>query len=672
MLKCFSPSFLPRYYSTKALRGIRKKSRPFVDPKMAEDGNGKPDTSEGLCSDEEKSKDTGIAINTLLSSITKFILNTPTRRQSSAEHFIHYRLSEDRFKKATITRQDVFEKIISLLIHHRRFREATSVYRRMLKEDFCASSTTDAQMLAIGLASGVVRPEQALEGLGRIFQGGSLRKEPREGKFLEDDFIRLLGVWKALDLPPQSMVHVIRKFISCQKEGYVPSRVIVNLLVGMLVRDGSVDEAFRVIDTYNGQTDDEPEEPNVVVDEVDSNPGATQPYAALISSLPTFDPLSQKTIDRVLTEIRSNEIQIDSSLFTALISHYARKRDIQKTLSLYDALKKAREDTGIAELGPDIVVYRRLWGLTKWANRRKLVLPLSLRNRHSRSQLAPSSETPRPPIPLRLIFRDMLQYLYIDINHIGSMEKITGGRYPGPDDAQSLLNTGLRSFLTSYDYEGAIVLFETFTEQLGVHVSGRTYAVVVWELVKRIEEDLALRNIVDLRIPSRASAGGSDAVSVWADHLLGVKLPRGKVSLREQYHNDRLVELLLNRSRSPPNDPSSSDTGSLGYRRFSSPVRSRKMREAVPTVAIVHGTKAVPSGVVLSTKPLLRMLNRALTLHKFADITESYSQCNIAPSIPFLSSDTILKKTTAMIEDVRKEMIPPNGVVLLKKGKVGT
>ncbi|KAF9269622.1 hypothetical protein L218DRAFT_1072437 [Marasmius fiardii PR-910] len=668
MIKGPSSTFLIRYLSTKTPRGIRKTPVPRL-----KFGEVKKEENTSACDDEKKKHlDTAIAVKALLASVTKFILYTPTERQSTAERFIHRRLSEERFKKATITRQDVFEKIISLLIQHRRFREATTVYERMKREKLCASSITDAQMLAIGLASDAIGPEKAFEGLETIFRGGSLKDESGARNFSEDDFLRLLGAWKALDLPSRSMAHMIRKFISCQQEGYTPSKGIVTLLVGMLVRDGSVDEAFRVIDAYKDQTDDEPGGSNITVEDSDSGFEVTHPYATLISSLPTFDPLSQGAIDRVLTEIRSNEVQIDSSLFTALIMHYAGKREAQKVLSLYDALKKAREDMGIEELRPNVTVFKRLWDLSARMNRRKSEKisqpspsprpPRGLRvDRRTRSQTPSTSGASTMIVPPRPIFRDMFQYLYIDANP-------TTDGFPHLNDAQSLLNLGLRSFLATRDYGGAIVMLETLaqrlTEKMRVGVSGRTFAIVIWELVKRIEEDLIPQNIGN----GGKANDSTPEMSVWAYVLLGVRLPRGS-SLREHYQNDRLVDFILNRNRSALENGSSSSSPSSGDRPVSSRGRARKVREAFPTFAIVHGTKPVPPGVVLSVRPLLEMLKKALILHTYPNLTTSMLHSYEGLTVPHLCLGTILERTAAMIENTRKEMLPPDGVRLLTKGR---
>ncbi|KAJ8082922.1 hypothetical protein PM082_008779 [Marasmius tenuissimus] len=118
------------------------------------------------------------------------------------------------------------------------------------------------------------------------------------------------------------------KFISCRGKDYVPSPVIVNLLVGMPVCDGLVDKAFRLIAQYDidsDQTDICYEDADVSIDidtDADTESTAssrTQPYATLISSLPCFDPLFQGMIDHVPCTARYPEIRIGFALFSALI-----------------------------------------------------------------------------------------------------------------------------------------------------------------------------------------------------------------------------------------------------------------------------------------------------------------------------------------------------------------
>ncbi|KAK1231067.1 hypothetical protein PQX77_005826 [Marasmius sp. AFHP31] len=557
-----------------------------------------------------------------MSSLQKFLMFVPSSRQSTATDFIRSRLKEKRIGKSTITRQIVLEKIIGLLAHNRRYAEASEVYKQMVEEKFNPSPIVDAQMLVIGLARGVVKPEKALDGLTRIFQAEDDETGAGEARhFSENEFVRLLGMSKALELPPRLIVHMIRKFIFCRGKDYIPSPVIVNLLVGMLVRDGMVDEAFRVIAHYDidsDQIDICSEDADVSVeigtdaDTESATTSRTQPYATLISSLPSFDPLSQGTIDRVLRTIHHNEIRIDSALFSALISHYASGRDVKKAMALYDALGKARRETGISELQPDASVYSSLWDLISWSwlqhhkaerHRNRKSPPSTSRNRSSRAPsiklFDASHATPQPPIPPRPLFTDMIRSMFVSEDGNGPNINTSS------NTAQSLLNTSLRSFIAAGDFAGAIVLLETLVEKFGVRVSGRTYSTVIYGLRTRFQGDATSARLFLGVEPSDGESGDN-------------------IHLQGEGAGERWITALLKQSRrdldgggemscySPSqSSASSSSSPSPPPRRTQWHGRAREIRKSIPTLSIVQGTRAVLPTVELSAKPLVWMLIRA-------------------------------------------------------------
>ncbi|KAL0569014.1 hypothetical protein V5O48_012949 [Marasmius crinis-equi] len=538
----------------------------------------------------------------------------------------------------------MFEKTISLLIHYRRFTEATTVYQRMKLEGYNASLITDAQMLAIGLASSTLEVEQAIDGFGRIFQAKGTNEGSGEARsFSDDDFVRLLGVLKDLDFPPQTIIHVIRKYISCRGESYVPPQVIVNILVGMLVREGKVDEAFRVIAHYDMESDQieiTSEDTGITVEaDSGSDSNRSRPYATLISSLPPFDPLSQGAIDRVLFTIRSNEIQIDAAIFSALISHYARKCDVRRGISLYEALKKARVETGIGELRPDASVYKSVWwlGACSWLNNRKSKrykqpssISRSSRNRLSSHPSRAAQANLPPPVVLRPIFTDMIQYLFIDQSDSDSAD---------PNIAQSLLNTSLQAFLAAEDYAAAIVLIKTLVEDLGVQVSGRTYACLIHGLRRNFQDDPAAIHRLLTRRPTKDGEPlrGKDLHDRWISLLL--KLSRQKLE----------HELPSSVARLPAASP-----GTHASRRVRWHGRNRAVREAIPTIGIVNGTRPVPLGVQLSAKPLVRLLIRAIIARKMG-----YDPNLRRLKVPVSFPDKAWTRVDDRVAKTRSEMIPP-------------
>ncbi|KAL0056899.1 hypothetical protein AAF712_016486 [Marasmius tenuissimus] len=236
----------------------------------------------------------------------------PSSRQSTTTDFIRSRLKEKRIGKSTITRQIVLEKVIGLLAHNRRYAEAPKVYKQMVEEKYNPSPIVDAQMLVVGLAWGVAKPEKAMDG--------------------SRGFSRL----EALELPPRLIFYTIQNSFPAEEgtTSHLQSSLTSCDQTDICSKDADVSIE---IDT-DADTDS-------------TASSRTQPYATLISSLTSFDPLSQGTIDRVLRTIRYNEIRIDSALFSALNFHFASSRDAKKTMALYDALKKARRGIGSSSCG---------------------------------------------------------------------------------------------------------------------------------------------------------------------------------------------------------------------------------------------------------------------------------------------------------------------------------
>uniref|UniRef100_A0A0W0G9M8 Pentatricopeptide repeat protein n=1 Tax=Moniliophthora roreri TaxID=221103 RepID=A0A0W0G9M8_MONRR len=423
----------------------------------------------------------------LISSVEKFILFAPTEKQSSAQSFIHRRLSESRYRQIP-SRHVIFENLISLLIYHRRFREAVTVYQRMRKEGFPSSQQTNANMIAIGIANQSITTGQAIDALERIFMD--------KNGFSEDDFVLFLSVLKDLELPPHSQVHLIRRFIHRRGAEYTPPRKIVNLLAGILAKDGKISEALDVIARYESKDTSDVHTTAEEIEPENTDILRSHSYVAILTSLDTLDPLSSDTaVDRILTTLRQSSIAFDNSLFTALITHYATKRDVRKTAKLYGALVQAKE-YGI--VSPSLGVYRALFKL--------MARRFSIHERERRLL--------RP----RHVFADMYRYALST-----STTRTADEQHPA--EVPSTLNLALNAFISRRDYAGAVVVLETFIT-MGIPVHRKTYSIVVKHLLDRVRRD-----------------GG-----VWGERLFGFGRQNQRTTEPEE---QRRIEALLRFSQIP-------------------------------------------------------------------------------------------------------------------------
>ncbi|KAK7047409.1 hypothetical protein VNI00_006640 [Paramarasmius palmivorus] len=533
----------------------------------------------------------------LISSVEQFISFAPARKQSNAQSFIHRRLSESRYRKAP-SRHAIFENLISLLIHHHRFREAVTVYQRMQKEKYPSSQRNNANMIAIGIANQSVSSAEAMDALERIFSDTKA--------FGEDDFIHFLSVWKDLELPPHSQAHLVRKFISRRGPDYSPPRKIVNLLAGALAKDGLVNEALEVISRYGKD-----EEMEINENEVDPVVHS-HPYISILSSLDTVDPLSEFAVDRVLKSLRESEVAVDNNLFGTLIAHYAKKRDVRRTLALYDALKQATKH-GIVT--PTTSVYQSLF---------KLISAQTTPSGRPSLFTSPRFSTFLRP---RLIFADAY-------THILSSTK---GRTLDPsalDAVQSMMNRALQAFFVRKDYVGALVVLQTFEERR-ICVNPRTYTIIVNSLARRLNREIE-------REP--------DAAPIWGQRLYGFEIKPEPIP---EFSNRYWVERLLRYGRLPGLVPK---PGAISERRPG---------VLVPTAAIIDGTASSPPAVMLSDRVPQRLVKRAILAAMEVAIARkkeaAHNQAKEQHS-PLPTHDQhmsgVKSTITEMITDARRQMLP--------------
>ncbi|KAF5373681.1 hypothetical protein D9758_000781 [Tetrapyrgos nigripes] len=384
------------------------------------------------------------SVTPLLTSVEEVIQLAPSHTGS----FVFHRLSEERYK-TPLNRHTFFERLISLLIHYRHFEEAGSTYARMMGEGYVSSLKTDAQMLAIGL---VVSPHQSRAAWY------SLRLIFANEDYSEDDLILLLGVFQFLDAPPSFMTQVIRDFMSARGENYVPHRRLINILTGMLVKEGQIQEAFELANDYD-------------------NPSAqgsrSHPYASIISSIDSFDPHSQQSIGEVLETVREKEIEYDASIFNALLAHQVRLKDVDKAFTIYRTLMDATEQ---GFTSPDHYTFRNLF---------KLI---------GRSPL--TSTLPMSP---RKLFRDMVDVVFVRRKDRTPRCSI--------DHAHSLMIQSLLAFVMRRDYAAAYYVTK-FVAMVGLPVSAQVYHTVIQAITSLIMKDI-------FRAPK---TGGSP----WMHRLLGL------------------------------------------------------------------------------------------------------------------------------------------------------
>jgi len=396
-----------------------------------------------------------------------------------------------------------------------------------------STAKTDAQMLAIGLILSPNKYNEIMPSL-RIIFGGE--------KFSEEDFIILLATFQDLHASSSLMIQVIQEFLNSRGEGFLPCQRLVNLLVGLMVKEGLVQEAFELIANHDNS--------NEIDDATRSHP-----YASIISSLDTFDPLSQKSINDVLAEVRARQIEYDASILNALISQQVRKKDVDKAFQVYGALMENYKE-GL--LSPDRYTFGNLF---------KMI-----------SRLDESSPLPVPP---RHLFRDMLSVMFSD-------QKVHKNTKTGIIEGYHLLMVhALRAFLSRHDYAAAYQ-FTKILVRLGLPVSGDVYYTVVKHVAGRVLQD----------VQQARKAGGSP----WVHRLLGRSRSdfAGMKELRR--HQNIMLEVLRQ-----------SKLSGVLLEVGATPLPSRSQRQyVIPTLPMMKRRVLVATRLGFDVIPLQRILRRAL------------------------------------------------------------
>ncbi|THU84793.1 hypothetical protein K435DRAFT_397780 [Dendrothele bispora CBS 962.96] len=469
----------------------------------------------------------GAPIKSLLNSIEKILQFAPVTK---AESFIHRRLSDERF--AVPNRHVLFEKIISLLIHHRHFEEAGRIYERLSNEGYVSTLKTDAQMLTIGLVLSPDKYREIIPSLQIIFAASQ--------EFTEGDFILLLGVFQDLDASPGLMIRVIQEFLSSRGEGFIPCQRLVNILVGMMVKEGLVQEAFEFTADYDNISDSH-------------DATRSHPYASIISSLDTFSPLSEKSINDVLAQIRSREIESDASVFNALISIQVRKKDVDKAFQVYGALMENAKEGLIS---PDRYTFGNLF---------KMISRLS-------------NSSPLPVLP-RQLFRNMLSQVFSRQSNLQDIRR-------GVIDGYHLLMVhALRAFLSRHDYAGAYYITKILSK-VGLPITGDIYYAAVKHVAGRVLQS----------IHNAQKTGGSP----WIHRLLGRSRSDFRTMKEFRQHKAIMLEM-LKQSRLPG---VLLDVGAI-------PSRSHR-QYVMPTLSTMKKQFAIAPRAEFDVIPLQRILRRAL------------------------------------------------------------
>ncbi|KAF8076800.1 hypothetical protein FPV67DRAFT_1472713 [Lyophyllum atratum] len=286
---------------------------------------------------------------------------------SSIDKYIHRRL--DRLLANTTAPDVVYGKLISFLVEHFRFKDATSVYERMLAGGVIPPMQTQAEMTAVALALSESDTE-----VQRALEAIALDPEYTEAKLLH-----LFDVLGRLGVSNDHILRVVAVFTETRGEEYTPSSTLLTKLVDVQTRAGQLDDAFRT-----------------VADSGRKKPSRSAPYATIMKALNQTSSSDWGAFQKVLEKMKVQDVDPDINIFNTLISRELRQKSLESAFSLYRVVVELSKTTTTS---PNAATFAPLFKL--------LAKVYQADARTARLRAHRDSDIIIPP---RQLFRDMLDF----------------------------------------------------------------------------------------------------------------------------------------------------------------------------------------------------------------------------------------------------------------------
>ena len=395
--------------------------------------------------------------------------------------------------------QDVYERVITLLIGRKHAEEAILLYQRMHEEAGLMSSTAlDAKMLAITLAFPHESPEPILLRLGPIFF------DPR---YTENDFSGLLRTMAKYRVDEDYICTLVELFISTRRPNYIIRPEFLAPLLSARARAGDVDVALELLDQFTG------------VNNLNRAARASMhaPYVQVLSALRETRTWDSASVNRILNLMTNRGLSLHLPTINILLSREVRLGNYWSAIAIYSMLKEMKKTKKIS---PDSFTFGSMFLLYR------MIRPKTVRKHHRKDFTS--------PFPPRALYRDFM----LAVKPRDNTDPIV--------PSTTLMNVILRAFIRQRDYAGAFVVLSSFS-LFKVPLDHRTYYRIVKHVVRRIWLEVSTRH--------RGEVG-------WSLNFLGVP-SYGHVELNEKLLRNLLAfvsrdtfhlisPLYASRRRKPP------------------------------------------------------------------------------------------------------------------------
>ncbi|KAF9004839.1 hypothetical protein BDZ89DRAFT_1080400, partial [Hymenopellis radicata] len=256
-------------------------------------------------------KPTETALLSSLNTLDK-LLSSPEPETSEVRTFTEETLKDPRAFRSLRERSAVYEKLALILTRHRQVNEASWIVSRMEEEGFQPRPLTRARLI-----------------VAEILQSSPEERE-RRLLALVDSFD-----W-SVDKSHHIAARVVRDFIDCQKESYVPSAELATLLVNMQTRAGLLDDAYVTLRDLR---------PTAAAQE------ASRPFASTISNLAATNRADDVFFGKVMGLMQDRAVGGDADTFNALIERERALGDHERVLAFYDLLRQLHSDGSVSPDG---------------------------------------------------------------------------------------------------------------------------------------------------------------------------------------------------------------------------------------------------------------------------------------------------------------------------------
>ncbi|KAF9048016.1 hypothetical protein BDZ89DRAFT_1154834 [Hymenopellis radicata] len=374
-------------------------------------------------------KPTETALLSSLNTLDK-LLSSPEPETSEVRTFTEETLKDPRAFRSLRERSAVYEKLALILTRHRQVNEASWIVSRMEEEGFQPRPLTRARLIVAEILQSSPEERESLF--------SSLKDIIRQTPLKQDDLLALVDSFDwSVDKSHHIAARVVRDFIDCQKESYVPSAELATLLVNMQTRAGLLDDAYVTLRDLR---------PTAAAQE------ASRPFASTISNLAATNPAEDVFFGKVMGLMQDRAVGGDADTFNALIERERALGDHERVLAFYDLLRQLHSDGAVS---PDGFTFINVF--TSMALAKK-----------------PGKFTPRH------LFRDLYSFYFYSADRSPPIDTDMMGL------DQDILDRAILAFLNTKDPAAALVTLRMFA-LLGVPVSTNTYRRIVNYVAMKIK-----------------------------------------------------------------------------------------------------------------------------------------------------------------------------------------